>query len=56
MKQIHIWPNTIRIPHLDLVLFNPAGATVAQTLKTLAGLGFDTRPENVEIHDGTQSS
>ncbi len=52
MKQIHIWPNHMRIPHLDLVLFRPNGETLAQTLVSLARLGFDTGPENVELHEG----
>ncbi len=50
MKQIHVWPNHIRIPHVDLVLPRPSEETLAYTLKSLSRFGFDTRPENVEVH------
>jgi hypothetical protein len=50
MKQIHVWPNHIRIPHLDLVLVRPADEPLHRSLNTLARLGFDTRPENIELH------
>lgn len=50
MKQIHIWPNHVRIPHLNLVLARPQGETLARRLSDLAKLGFDTRSENVELH------
>jgi len=51
MKQIHVWPNHTRIAHLDLVLYRPQGSSVEETLASLARLGFDVRPENVELHD-----
>lgn len=50
MKQIHVWPNHVRVPHLDLVLPRPSGEPLSHTLGGLARLGFDTRAENVEIH------
>jgi hypothetical protein len=50
MKQIHIWPHHIRVPHLDLVLFRHEEETLCYTLAALARLGFDTRPANVEVH------
>ncbi|MGP8078116.1 MAG: hypothetical protein ACLQD8_03825 [Thermoplasmata archaeon] len=56
MKQIHVWPNHIRVPHLDLVLVRPREATLADSLNALARLGFDTRPGNVEVHDGGPAS
>jgi hypothetical protein len=52
MKQIHVWPNHIRVPHLDLVLVRPREEPLARSLNALARLGFDTRPGNVEVHDG----
>jgi hypothetical protein len=52
MKQIHVWPNHIRIPHLDLVLFRPHQETLTHSLNALARFGLDTRPENVEVHAG----
>jgi hypothetical protein len=52
MKQIHVYPNHIRVTHLDLVLMRPNEEPVARSLKGLARLGLDTRPENVEIHAG----
>lgn len=51
MKQIHIWPNHIRIPHLDLVIFRSQPATLQGNLRALARLGFDTGPGNVDVHD-----
>ncbi|MGA8711208.1 MAG: hypothetical protein WB786_08305 [Thermoplasmata archaeon] len=50
MKQIHVWPNHIRIPHIDLVLPRPKEEPLNTTLRSLARLGFDTRLENVEVH------
>jgi hypothetical protein len=50
MKQIHVWPNHVRVPHLDLVLFRHAGETLDHTLRALARFGLDTRPVNVELH------
>ena len=54
MKQIHVWPNHIRIPHLDLVLHRHSEETLSHTLKSLSRFGFDTRSENVEVHDGVR--
>ncbi|MGP8078805.1 MAG: hypothetical protein ACLQD8_00490 [Thermoplasmata archaeon] len=51
MNQIHVWPNHIRVPHLDLVLYRPQDHTLAISLRTLARLGLDTRPDNVVVHD-----
>jgi hypothetical protein len=51
MKQIHVWPNHVHIADLDLVLVVPAGESRSQTLGSLAKLGFDTDPDNVEFHD-----
>lgn len=51
MKQIHVWRNHIRIPHLDLVLLRSHPGSLDRSLRTLARLGFDTRPDNVELHD-----
>jgi hypothetical protein len=56
MKQIHVWANHIRIPHLDLVLVRPPAETLPTSLRALARLGFDTRPGNVEIHAVTASA
>jgi hypothetical protein len=56
MKQIHVWPNHIRVEHLDLVLVRPKEETLAHSLNVLARLGFDTRPGNVEVHDGGRVS
>jgi len=50
MKQIHVWPNHVRVPHLDLILVRSREEPIAQTLRTLSRLGFDVRPANVEIH------
>jgi hypothetical protein len=52
MKQIHVWPNHIRVSHLDLVLYRPHQETLAHSLSGLARLGLDTRPGNVEVHAG----
>ncbi|MGD0249415.1 MAG: hypothetical protein ABSB97_00755 [Thermoplasmata archaeon] len=52
MKQIHVWPNHIRIPHIDLVLARAREEPLTHTLNALARLGFDTRPGNVEVHGG----
>jgi len=52
MKQIHIWPHHIRIAHLDLVLSRPQPPCLDCSLTSLARLGFDTHPDNVEVHDG----
>jgi hypothetical protein len=52
VKQIHVWPYHIRIPHIDLVLARSSEETLAHTLKYLTHLGFDTRPENVEVYPG----
>jgi hypothetical protein len=49
MKQIQVYPNHIRVPHLDLVLVRPSEEPVAKSLKALARWGLDTRPENVEV-------
>jgi hypothetical protein len=54
VKQIHIWPNHVRIPHLDLVLFRPQGETLDHSLSALARFGLDTSPENVELHGDLQ--
>jgi hypothetical protein len=51
MKQIHVWPNHVRVAHLDLVLARNQGEPIAQTMSSLARLGIDTRPGNVEVHD-----
>ncbi|MCI4360204.1 MAG: hypothetical protein L3J91_00710 [Thermoplasmata archaeon] len=51
MKQIHVWRNHIRIEHLDLVLVRPQQESLDRSLKSLARLGFDTAPGNVEVHD-----
>lgn len=52
MKQIHVWRNHIRIPHLDLVLVRSDVDTLRSSLSTLALLGLDTGPDNVELHGG----
>ena len=54
MKQIHIWPNHIRIPHVGLVLMRSQPGSLAGSLSHLARLGFDTRPANVEIHEALE--
>jgi hypothetical protein len=55
MKQIQVWQNHIRIPELDLVLYRPSVQTLAEGLDALARLGFDTRPDNVEVHDAAEA-
>ncbi len=45
-----MWPNHVAIPAADLVLWRPGNEPVAQTLKSLARLGFDARMSNVELH------
>jgi len=55
MKQIHVWPNHIRIRSPDLVLVRAREETLALSLKTLARLGFDTQPSNVEVHEGVDA-
>jgi len=55
MKQIHVWPNHIRVAHLDLVLFRRSEEPLAHTLTRLTRLGFDTQPGNVVVHDGVSS-
>jgi hypothetical protein len=50
MKQIHVYPNHIRVRHLDLVLIRPRDEPYAKSLKSLARMGLDVRPENVELH------
>jgi hypothetical protein len=50
MKQIHVYPNHIRIRHLDLVLIRPRDESYAKSLRGLARMGLDVRPENVELH------
>jgi len=52
MKQIHVWPNHVRIAHLDLILVRKKGEPLAHSLNSLARMGFDTRPGNVEVHSG----
>jgi hypothetical protein len=56
MKQIHVWPNHIRVPHLDLILLRPKEEPVAHSLVALARFGLDTRPENVEVHSGVSAN
>jgi len=56
MKQIHVWPYHIRIPHIDLVLPRSREEPLATTLRSLARLGFDTRLENVEVHGSLQAN
>ena len=51
MKQIHVWPNHIRLTHLDLVLYRPHEEPLDRSLSALARLGFDVRPDNVEVHE-----
>jgi len=52
MKQIHVWPNHIRLTHLNLVLVRPRTEPLSASLHSLARLGLDTAPENVEVHEG----
>lgn len=51
MKQIHVWPNHVRIEHLDLVLYRPPTDSLESCLSALARLGLDTRPGNVVVHE-----
>lgn len=53
MKQVHVWPHHVRVAHLDLVLARNKGEPLEQTMSSLARLGIDTRPGNVEVHDET---
>ncbi len=55
MKQIQVWRNHIRIADLDLVLYRAHEEPLARSLHTIARLGFDTRPDNVEVHYGVLS-
>ena len=55
MKQIHVWPNHVRVPHLDLVLVRDHAEPLHRTLTSLARMGFDTRPGNVELHGGLRT-
>jgi hypothetical protein len=55
MKQIHVWQNHIRIPEIDLVLYRSQQETLGHSLDALARLGFDIRPDNVELHDGVEA-
>ena len=50
MRQIHIWPNHVRVSEIDLVLLRKEEEPVSQTLGALARLGLDTRPGNVVLH------
>lgn len=52
MKQIQVYPNHIRVRHLDLVLIRPRNEPYAQSLRALARMGLDVRPENIEVHAG----
>jgi len=52
MKQIHVWQNHIRIAEIDLVLYRSHQESLTMSLDALARLGFDIRPDNVEVHDG----
>jgi hypothetical protein len=54
MKQIHVWQNHIRIPEIDLVLYRTPAESLDRSLGSLARLGFDTGPDNVEFHDGVE--
>lgn len=56
VKQIHVWPNHVRIAHLDLVLYRSKGVTLSGTLTSLSRLGLDTRPGNVEVHGSHPSA
>lgn len=53
MKQIHVWPNHIRLLEIDLVLVRSPQETLGTRLSALARLGFDTGPDNVELHGET---
>jgi hypothetical protein len=52
MKQIHVWRSHVAIPEADVVMFRAQDELLSHTLENLARLGFDTRDENVEVHDG----
>jgi hypothetical protein len=52
VKQIHVWPNHIRVTSPDLVLVRSPDEPLGRTLKGLARLGFDVDPTNIEVHDG----
>jgi len=56
MKQIHVWQNHIRIPEIDLVLYRAQRESLDHSLLALARLGFDVRPDNVELHDGVEAA
>jgi hypothetical protein len=56
VKQIQIWPNHIRVPHLDLVLVRSPSQPLDESLTALARMGFDIRPENVEVHEDEPAS
>jgi hypothetical protein len=56
MKQIHVWPNHIRVRPPDLVLVRAHEETLASSLTRLARLGFDTHPDNVEVHAGVTAT
>ncbi len=56
MKQIHVWPNHVRVPHLDLVLVRTKGEPLTASMNSLARLGLDTGPGNVEVHDEVPAS
>jgi hypothetical protein len=56
MKQVHIWPNHIRVTHLDLVIYRPDQESLDRSLSALARLGIDTGPHNVEVHDGVRTA
>lgn len=50
MREIHLWPNHVRVPHLDLVLVRAYDESVDATLSVLARFGIDTRSTNLVIH------
>jgi len=50
MSQVHVWPNHVRVPHLDLLRVRPRNEPIALTLLELRRLGLDVRPENVVVH------
>jgi hypothetical protein len=56
MKQIQVWPNHIHVRPPDLVLLRAREETLASSLTRLARLGFDTRPDNVEVHPGVSAA
>jgi len=56
MKQIHVWPNHIRIPHIDLVLPRAREEPLSLTLSYLSRLGLDTRAENVVVHGDVRAN